>query len=150
MIKKRFWSDRSGKNMEPAVSAPKFNDDLLLNEQDQNLAARKYPTIFHILNHPELRQTFLQYDEQANRAKRNGRIAGFQAIAFGFIALAIAAVEYPVMHHAGDRFVDFLRLILAGFSALCGIIGVLIGSIGVLFARRKREWLHHRLVLRTA
>jgi hypothetical protein len=146
VIKKRLWSDRSGKNMEPAVSAHKFNDDLLLNEQDQNLAARKYPTIFHILNHPELRQTFLQHDEQANRAKRNGRIAGFLAIAFGFIALAIAAVEYPVMHHAGDRFVDFLRLILAGFSALCGIIGVLIGSMGVLFARGKREWLHHRLM----
>src|SRR5262245_57915525 len=99
--------------MGSAVGAHKFNDDLLLNEQDQDLAARKYPTIFHVLDHPELRQFFLQYDEQANRAKRNGRIAGFLAIAFGFIALAIAAVEYPLMHHAKDQFSDSLRLILA-------------------------------------
>jgi hypothetical protein len=132
--------------MGASVDDHKFNDDLLLDEQDQNLAARKYPTIFHVLNHPELRRLFSQYNERANRAKRNGRIAGFVAIAFGFIALAIAAVEYPVMPHAGDRFVDSLRLILAASSALCGIIGILVGSIGVLFARRKREWLHHRLM----
>lgn len=129
--------------MVPPLAVHKFNDDLLLEEHDRKLIARKYPTVLHVLDHPELRQLFLQYDEPANRAKRNGRIAGLAAIAFGFMALAIAALEYPMTHPAGGR---LLRLALATSSAVCGIICVLIGSIGVLFARRKLEWLHHRLM----
>jgi hypothetical protein len=131
--------------MVPPLALHKFNNDLLLEEHDRKLAARKYPTILHVLDHPELRQLFLQYDEPANRAKRNGRIAGLAAIAFGFMALAIAALEYPMTHQPDGRY-DFLRLPLAASSAVCGIVCVLIGSIGVLFARRKREWLHHRLM----
>jgi hypothetical protein len=132
--------------MASPVDTHKFNDDLLLAEQDRKLAARKYPTILHVLDHPELRQLFLEYDAPANRAKRNGRIAGFLAIAFGFIALAIAALEFPVMHQTSGRSPDLVRLALAISSAGCGIISVLIGSIGVLFARRKRQWLHNRLM----
>jgi hypothetical protein len=132
--------------MTSPVDAHKFNDDLLLEEQDRKLAARKYPTILHVLDHPELRQRFLEYDEPASRAKRKGRTAGLLAIAFGFSALAMAALEYPVIHQMGERFPDFLPRALAAASAMCGIIAVLIGSVGILFARRKREWLHHRLM----
>src|SRR6478672_1126437 len=127
------------------INAHRFNDDLLIEDQDRKLAALKYPTIIHILDYPELRQQFLHYDEQANRAKRNGRIAGLLAIGFGFVALAIASIEYPVAHHAGERSSNILRVILAATSAVSGITAVLIGSIGVLFARRKREWLCYRL-----
>jgi hypothetical protein len=133
-----------------AISNRKFNDDLLLPEPDRELAARVYPTILHVLDYPELRQLFSKYDELANRSKRKGRAAGFWVIAFGFSALGIAALEYPFTHATGDYFSDAtnatIRLILAALSALCGIAGVLIGSIGVLSARRKRDWLHHRLM----
>lgn len=57
----------------------KFNDDLLLLEEDRKLASIKYPTIFHVLDHPQLRQLFSKYDVPANRAKRIGLIAGFGA-----------------------------------------------------------------------
>jgi hypothetical protein len=29
---------------------------------------------------------------------------------------------------------------------VCGILSVLIGSVGVLYGRRKRDWPHHRLM----
>ena len=79
----------------------KFNDDLLLHEEDRKLASIKYPTIFHVLDHPELRQLFSKYDTPANHAKRVGLIAGFWAIGFGFGALGIAALELNFAHHAG-------------------------------------------------
>ncbi len=51
----------------------KFNDDLLLHEEDRKLASIKYPTIFHVLDHPQLRQLFSKYDVPANRAKRSAK-----------------------------------------------------------------------------
>jgi hypothetical protein len=123
----------------------KFNDDLLLDDRDRSLARRKYPAIIHVLDYPELRKLFLQFDEPANRAKRRGRAAGFLAIVFGFFALGLAALEYPVVRETGEHS-NVVRLILAVSSALLGIVGVFIGSIGLLFARRKRQWLRYRLM----
>ena len=136
--------------MESVLSKHKFNDDILLDQQDQELAARIYPTIFHVLDHPELRQLFLVYDKASSLAKRKGRWAGVFAIAFGFSALAIAPLEYPLTRQ-GDCFQNLIscdreREVLAALSAVFGIIGVVIGSIGVLFSRKKREWLHLRLM----
>ena|SRR5215472_1033655 len=62
----------------------KFNDDLLLHEEDRRLALMKYPSIFHVLDHAELRQLFSKYDVPANRAKHTGLIAGIWAIGLGF------------------------------------------------------------------
>src|SRR5262249_38583758 len=118
----------------------KFNDDLLLLEEDRKLASVKYPTIFHVLDHPQLRQLFSQYDTPANRAKRIGLIAGFWAIGFGFGALGIAALELIFSHSTG------YSVVLAVISGLCGVISFLIGSVGVLFAGRKRNWLRCRLM----
>jgi len=123
----------------------RFNDDLLLQDTDQNLASHKYPSIVHVLDHPELREIFIQFDEAANQAKRRGRITGFVAIGLGFVALALAALEYPVVHQTGEHS-NIVRVAVAVSSAMCGIAGVFIGSIGLLFARRKREWLRRRLM----
>jgi hypothetical protein len=81
----------------------KFNDDLLMQESDRKLAVRKYPTIYHVLDHPELRKLFLQYDEPANLAKRKGRRTGLWAIGLGFGALALAALEIWLGFPAPDR-----------------------------------------------
>ena len=132
-----------------AIEHHKFNHDLLLprvdpstgveDRSDQELAARKYPTILHVLVHPELQQVFSTYDERANCAKRIGRVAGFGAIGLGFLALGIVAFE-----QSADE--PSTRKILIWLSALCGLSCFVIGSVGVLFARRKREWLHHRFM----
>src|SRR5262245_55429225 len=118
----------------------KFNDDLLSLEEDRKLASINYPTICHVLDHPELRAVFSKYDTAANRAKRIGLIAGFWAIGFGFCALGIAALELIVVHPAG------YSIALAVISGLCGVLCFLIGSVGVLFAGRKRNWLRCRLM----
>jgi hypothetical protein len=47
----------------------RFNDDLLISDHDQDLAKTEYPEIYHVLDHPDLRDEFLRYDEVANKAK---------------------------------------------------------------------------------
>src|ERR1035437_2636838 len=88
--------------MAAAFDNHKFNDDLLLQDADRRLAAKQYPSIFHVLDHPELRELFLQYDAPAKRAKSTGLKAGLWAIGFGFCALAVAASEFLVTHSLGD------------------------------------------------
>src|SRR5215471_18370897 len=118
----------------------KFNDDLLLHEEDRRLALMKYPSIFHVLDHAELRQLFSKYDVPANRAKRTGLMAGIWAIGLGFGALGIAALELLYAENTTHG------LALAIISGLFGVFSFLIGSVGVLFAGRKRNWLRCRLM----
>ena len=129
----------------------KFNDDILSAAEDRELAARKYPTILHVLDHPELRELFDRYDEPAKRAKRNGLTFGLLAIGLAFTALVIAAFEHLFNRSEAPAalFLDRLRewpTILALVAAVCGVAGILIGGIGVLYAERKRRWLHQRLM----
>jgi hypothetical protein len=128
----------------------KFNDDLLLTAKDRQSAARKYPTIFHVLDHPELRQLFSHYDKLANTAKRRGRRWGFVAIGLVLFALLIASTEHASEHSTEAlSLIERLhhpRTIWAFVSAACGLIGALIGGFGVLYADRKRQWLYQRLM----
>src|SRR5215831_4589514 len=118
----------------------KFNDDLLLHDEDRKLALMKYPSIFHVLDHAELRQLFSKYDVPANRAKHTSLLAGIWAIGLGFAALGIAALELLSTQSAT------YDVALAVISGLLGLLSFLIGSIGVLFAGRKRNWLRCRLL----
>ena len=118
----------------------KFNDDLLLHEEDRKLALLKYPSIFHVLDHAELRQLFSKYDVPANRAKHTGLMAGILAIGLGFGALGIAALELLSTENAT------YGLALAVISGLFGVLSFFIGSVGLLFAGRKRNWLRYRLM----
>jgi hypothetical protein len=118
----------------------RFNDDLLLGDDDRKLAAVQYPTILHVLDYPELRSNFQFYDAPANRAKSESRRAGIFAIVLGSLALMGVSAELLV---EPDTLVSKS---LAVVSAAAGIAGVLIGGVGVLFAGRKREWLQRRFV----
>jgi hypothetical protein len=138
-------------NMASAIADHKFNDDLLLREDDRALASRRYPSIFHVLDHPELRDLFSQYDTPANSAKRRSLRAGIAAIICGFLALAIASLEIQMSYLAADGGAPaypFLSIekVVAAASGLCALASFLIGTAGILFARRKREWLYNRLM----
>jgi len=104
----------------------------------------------HVLDHPELRELFCRYEVPADSAKRSGIKAGFWAIGLGFSALAVAASELLVTHPVSNKpaatLEDWLGIALAVISGLFGLSSFLIGSIGVLFAGRKREWLYCRLM----
>jgi hypothetical protein len=128
----------------------KFNDDLLLHEADRKIAARRYSSIYHVLDHPELRELFVRFDKPATQAKRNGLKAGFWAIGLGFLALAIAASELlnlrPMVDTTDTHTEGWISVSLAIFSGLCGLLSFLIGTLGVLSAGRKRKWLQGRLL----
>jgi membrane protease YdiL (CAAX protease family) len=119
----------------------KFNDDLLLTEDDRKLAAERFPELFHILDFPELREMFLRYDIPANSAKKHRRRAGFVAILLGVLALLGASVAPLFEAHQ-----LLWPKIFGGFSALLGVVSVLIGSIGTLNGESKERWVRNRLM----
>jgi hypothetical protein len=71
------------------------------------------------------------------------------AISLGLAALVLAAFEH--LSHPAERVGPLLdRLqdwptILALVAATCGLASVLIGGMGILYAKRKRQWLYQRL-----
>ena len=124
----------------------KFNDDLLLKQEDQEQAARSYPSIWHVLDYPDLRRLFSDYDGVANRAKRTGRRTGLIAISLVFLALALAASEHLLGEEKQDQAFWTWSKGLAFSSAFLGIAGVVIGGVGVLHSEKKRRWLQNRLM----
>jgi hypothetical protein len=138
----------------------KFNDDLLLAKPDRDVAARRYPTILHVLDNQEVRGYFREFDEPANRAKRSGLKAGFRAVVLGCVALWVTSAEhlvpddYAILPAIAARnlpasFVEslpYLSTCLAVIAALAGILCVMIGGLGILFAGKKEAWLHGRFM----
>ena len=137
----------------------KLNDDLLLTESDRKLAFDLFPELAHVLDFPELRELFVQYEAQANRAKTSRRRAGSVAIIFAAVAL-LAASFTPLFERSctdclGGAFcapwfsavcsAHWLSVVV-GISALLGVAGTLIGSIGVLTRQSKERWLCNRLM----
>jgi len=117
-----------------------FNDDLLANSGDREFVASRYPGFVHILDHPELQQLLARYDVPANAAKHRSRRAGLLAIILGTFALLSASAE-SFSHQP-----DGSSTVLAMVSAIAGILSVVIGLWGVLYARSKRQWLCQRLM----
>ncbi len=132
---------RGGAAIPGTVVGHRFNDDLLICPTDLAEARKRFPTIIHVLDHPELRVLFQKYDVPANAAKRRSRKWGVWAVIFGALA-PVGAAAAPLFEHpteAWSRVVAFL-------SALCGVVRVIIGLRGVLWYRAKTEWLHRRLM----
>jgi hypothetical protein len=126
----------------------RFNDDLLLDQSDEARTKTAYPGIFHVLCNPELQDLFGSYDTPANKAKRQGRGLGFMSIILVSVALVLSLIEtfFPA-GEAGTSFWDRRwHVSIAVLSAICGLAGTLVGSIGVLHSRRKRTWLLQRLM----
>jgi hypothetical protein len=88
----RVKMDKSGlAEQEADISDDKFANDLLVEERDRRLAETRWPTVFYVLDHPMLLDTFVPHDDRANRAKRRGRKAGFLSIGPGCLALFTAS-----------------------------------------------------------
>src|SRR5262245_6292358 len=88
----------------------RFNDDLLVNQTDLTEARKQFPTIIHVLDHPELRKLFQEHDGYANAAKRRSRKWGVRAVILGALAL-VGAAAAPLFEHPTEgwpRLVAFL------------------------------------------
>jgi hypothetical protein len=98
----------------------KFNDDLLTNPGDIDYVTRQYPWLIPILDHPDLRDLFRQFDKQANTAKSRVRFLGPFAITCGATSLISTATQTlweSVPHSRAIALVlEFLGL-LAAFVA---------------------------------
>ena len=86
----------------------RFNDDLLISEHDQQLAQDEYHEIYHVLDHPALRDEFLRYDAVANSAKLWVQRIGLLAVLLATTALLSSALTPLVgllpRHESGSQF----------------------------------------------
>jgi hypothetical protein len=121
------------------IDQHKFNDDLLTNPGDLGRARILYPGLFHVLDHPELRNLFLDYDKPANAEKARSRKWGYTALALGLFALMTAAA-YPLYENR------CVASPLGFIAAFCGVSSLIIGYSEVLFGKAKRRWLYQRLM----
>src|SRR5580704_6809470 len=118
------------------IAEQKFNDDLLLTDQDRKLVGKSFPALAHALDFPELRDLFLRYEGPSNVAKRRRRRAGMTAIVLGVLAL-LGASAHPLYVDIPDVWLS----VLGGIFAAFGILSVLIGAFGILGTKSKLEWL---------
>jgi hypothetical protein len=121
----------------------KFNDDLLLGQEDQALARSVFPQLYHVLDHPELREEFLVYNRLANKAKNWVHGLGVTAITLATLALLFSAISPLLALVKGvPDWVHFLSLV----TEIAGLVGSVIAVGGLRFARWKKEWLEARLM----
>jgi hypothetical protein len=119
----------------------RFNDDLLIGDADREDARKLFPGIYHVLDHPELREEFARYDGMANRAKTWVQRLGLAAIGLATLALLSSAIV-PTLNAAGYAPRWLLDLSLA--CEVAGLTGATIAAGGVALASRKRKWLEGR------
>ena len=81
--------------MTSPIEAHKFNNDLLLAESDRVLARRLFPTVYDVLDHPELRDLFLTYDVPANPGKAAGPQGGIYRNCVGVRGACHRVVRIP-------------------------------------------------------
>lgn len=123
-----------------------FNDDLLIREPDQKAAHTAWPKVAFALIHPQLIQEFVPIDAVANAAKSRSRHWGFVAIGLAVLALCTASAELLYTHpRDGHIPMGGPERLVAAAAALAGVLSVLIGWKGILFAMQKHRWLINRL-----
>jgi hypothetical protein len=146
-----MW-ERSEKGEEMKSGTHVFNNDLLLPKSDQEKARFEYPAIYHVLDFPELRKVFYEYDKPANEAKAGSWKAGITSIVLIFAALCLASNEYVFDTHAMKEIVGSketvarIKSIIPIVSAVLALTGVAIGSMGFLNRKRKAVWLRQRIM----
>src|ERR1700722_9557918 len=116
-----------------------FNDDLLTNPGDLEYAQVQFPEAFHLLDHPELRNTFAMYEKSANKARVWVRWLGFLAVAFGTIALLSGATE-PLWHNLKCE--EVLTIVFE----FCGLGAALITGCSLWLGPWRKRWLESRFM----
>ena len=119
----------------------RFNDELLLSASDRDLAQKKYPRIFFALDHPSLRAEFQRVDKLANAAKKRSRLIG--CLTLGFAVASLLTFPLEPLISAADTLNLFRAIAIVG--AVCGVLAVVFGNIGLAFGKAKRRWLQMRL-----
>lgn len=117
-----------------------YNDDLLLSESERQQAESEFSSIYHVLDDPDLRDSFKRIDERANNTKRKAQRAGFWAVIMTVVGLGGAASE-PKWHLLPEPY----STVIAICSALMCLGAVALVLQGGLYGKRKHQWLLDRM-----
>ena len=121
----------------------RYNDDLLLDENVRHQAAAHFPKVFHVLDHPELREVFIPLNVRANKAKAWSQIAGSAPCCSRcWRSLAPRRNRSSPTSGSGERGWSNSSLC---FRWSARSTAVALAVFGVLAGPRKEEWLHTRL-----
>ena len=118
----------------------RFNDDLLLNQVDRELAEQRFAEIFHVLDFPELRELFQRYEVLGSLGKATRHHVGLFAVALAAIGLLAAT---PLL---SDEYGKTWAVVIGVAAAILGMVGVWIGSFGILSGESRERWLCARLM----
>lgn len=124
----------------------RFNDELLLTPADQALAEQRFPNIYFALEHQELKADFRRIDRAANRSKSRSRTIGISALVFAVVSLLAFPLEPLIVSASREAEGQSIFRIIAIIGAICGVLAVLLGNVGIWFGRLKRDWLQRRLM----
>ena len=125
----------------------RFNDELLLSADDRDLAQKKYPRVFFALDHPDLRAEFETVDRLANAAKKRSRSIGCLTLVFAVASLLTFPLEPLITAASGATSVSLdLFKAIAIVGAVCGVLAIIFGNLGLAFGKSKRRWLQMRLM----
>lgn len=134
-------SDTPSVDPEIGPDGYRYNDDLLLNPAARKVAAEKHALVFHVLDHPELRDLFTAVDTPANRAKKASRAWGFWAVVMALLSL-LAGAAAPGWKKSS---IEPWSTEIAWGAAVLGLSSVLVAWAGLLHGPRKNTWLYNRL-----
>jgi len=121
----------------------RFNDDLLISDHDQRLAKQEYATIYHVLDHPELRNEFERYDKVAIRSRLWVQRIGLLAVMLCALALLGAAVTPLLRQLPGVP--EWIFTVLF-WGEVGGVLGVVIAAGGMWISGHKKKWLEARMI----
>jgi len=116
-----------------------FNDDLLINPGDLRYAQDQFPEIFPVLDHAELRDAFVKYEQIANKAHLWVHWLGLLAVIFATIALLSAATE-PLW--ARTRWADTITIAFE----FCGLFAAVLTGGSLWVGPWRKRWLESRFM----
>jgi len=124
----------------------RFNDELLLSEEDRKLAEKSFPNIYFALDHPQLRSEFQRVDGLAVKAKNSSRRIGCAALVFATVSLLTFPSDPIIKAVLGGSAEQGVSQTLAIIGACFGILALIFGNLGLGFGKVKRNWLMKRLI----
>ncbi|MBL3706139.1 hypothetical protein GI582_26060 [Sulfitobacter sp. BDSS02] len=122
----------------------KPNSDLAVNEEDEVYLRSQYPNIAEHLVWPELRDAFKAHETSALLLKKSSRHSSFGAIAFVTASLTLTLIATSALFQPTIALVPNLNKTIAAMSVTFLVLALLLGK-GVMFGRKRDNWLRHRL-----
>jgi hypothetical protein len=119
----------------------RFNHDLLIEDDDQAAAARRWPTVAPALVDKPLVAAFKTHERRAKAHKRSVQMLGSAAVLLTLAALVGYVAELSIAAAGRD---DIPRL--AFLSELSAVIALVLAVLASRFGPFRRRWLKHRFV----